>query len=52
MAKADRRDIFLLLGLAGLAAGIGLEYSPGWAMIVVGSILLTFGLAPWKGGGS
>ena len=49
MKNAWRRDAFLLLGLTGLSVGLALEYSPGWAAIVVSTILITFGLAPWKG---
>lgn len=42
--KLDKRDLFLLLGLASVMAGIAVQFTPAWAAIVAGLVLFLFGL--------
>jgi len=36
----DTRDVLFVLGLGLLSGGAGLEWGPGWAMIVAGAVLV------------
>ena len=42
--KLTKRDVFLLLGLLSTTGGIWFQFSPAWASIFAGAVLLTFGL--------
>ena len=42
--RIDRRDIFLLLGMASLAGGVWARFGAAWAAIATGGFLLLFGL--------
>lgn len=42
--KLTRRDVFLLLGLFSTTGGIGFQFSPAWAAMFAGAVLLIFGL--------
>lgn len=44
--KFDLADLFTFAGLALLAAGIGVQFTPAYAAIMVGGLL--FALGVWK----
>lgn len=47
--KNELPDLFALVGLVSLVAGIFIMFGSGWALIIAGALMITMGmLATWR----